>query len=571
MRPGRILLYLALFTGALHANAQITLRAKDSSALQNKIAAWIKEQHTAGKLEAGVIRIQQGVRWQATLFEGPVYRVDSLEVVMDSTLGFLWPNYILHHFSGRKYWQQLHRQNEENLQQILSAGYPFAHIDLKIIDPLQGHCHLLIHGSANRKIDWDTIIFPRGAVFDPYWLGRVLHIENGTPWSPIDMVSLRSRMNALGKVSWQGEPQVMFTSEKATLFIPATQREANQAMLLAGFNSDPLTSRLQLTGEARLHLENQARKGRIIHAEWRSFRGASQDLLLRTRIPYPFFMPISTEFSFAASRLDSTFTTITPQLNVDWAWLRYSRLSVGYELQNNIQQYTDTQLIKSTRSLPQNLGSRLSFFTMQFRYNRLDRPENPAKGIWAEISGSAGQRTLKRDVRIEQLRWPGSALGIYDSLAMQGALKSNPFRIRIQGLAAIPLHGKFTGIVQWKGQWLSDRNLGIGQAERLGGFNSLRGFNEQRIFATSYQILNLELRYRTGEWTHAGIFWNGALTELNAAGMAPTRDWFNGAGFSISFDTAPGILQMIWAMGNTPGQTLRLNDAKLHIGLISQF
>jgi outer membrane protein assembly factor BamA len=122
-----------------------------------------------------------------------------------------------------------------------------------------------------------------------------------------------------------------------------------------------------------------------------------------------------------------------------------------------------------------------------------------------------------------------------------------------------------------QGQLLRDELSSVAQAERLGGFSNLRGFNEQSIFANSWLMSTIELRYLMTERTHASVFWNGAQTQLRTAEASSTNRRFQGFGLSAGFETRPGILQITWAMGQEQGRALSWRDAKIHAGLVSLF
>ena len=150
-------------------------------------------------------------------------------------------------------------------------------------------------------------------------------------------------------------------------------------------------------------------------------------------------------------------------------------------------------------------------------------------------------------------------------------MRSSPLRLRADLRAAIPLKGSFSCYAALQGQFLQDQVSSLAQAERLGGFSNLRGFNEQSIFANSWLMSTLELRYLMTASTHASLFWNGAQTKLITNESAEIRRGFSGFGISAGFETKPGILQITWAMGREQGQQLSLRDAKIHAGLISRF
>jgi hemolysin activation/secretion protein len=104
----------------------------------------------------------------------------------------------------------------------------------------------------------------------------------------------------------------------------------------------------------------------------------------------------------------------------------------------------------------------------------------------------------------------------------------------------------------------------------LGGFNSLRGFDELSIYASSYVISTAEFRFFTGTESFLNIFANGGWYEMSSQG-----GYFNetplGLGTGINLKTQAGIFSVSLAIGWQNKITTQLQNSKIHIGYISTF
>lgn len=535
----------------------VMIQAQDSMR-GNRQTRSIAMLHQAGYLEAGWIHTGDD-RWQ--LQRGPRYFCDSI-------LASEWPVVPAINKQKPMRLDKLDALCHEQLQLALASGYPFARIETRHRPYLSGFCITEIKSDKGPLLTWDTLLFSGKPPFEAEWLARALGMRSGTPFFEPDPEWLRNRLRLAGPVQWRGQPDVLFTSDRAYLLLPITLRKANEALLLAGL-SNPEGERWQLTGEARLHLENIGSKGKGLHAEWRSFSGSSQELQLSGSWAYPLGLPLRPEAHFSLFRLDSSVSSLQAGLRADWPWSNKLRIGAGFSVQDHSQQATDTAFVRSTRSLPDNLGSRVNMYSLRMAVGGFDEPLQPKQGAEMQLEASLGFRSLKRDARIDAMEWAGLP-GLYDSLELAGALRSNPIQIRFRGAAALSLGRRLVWFNSAQAQWLNDQRIGKAQAERLGGYRNLRGFREQSIFATSYFMFNSELRLLTGDYTHIGILLNGAMTQFNAVSGVQQRR-LGAAGISAVFETGAGLLHMVWAAGAEQGLPFSINASQFHVGLSSRF
>jgi translocation and assembly module TamA len=105
---------------------------------------------------------------------------------------------------------------------------------------------------------------------------------------------------------------------------------------------------------------------------------------------------------------------------------------------------------------------------------------------------------------------------------------------------------------------------------RLGGLNSIRGFNERNFFASWYLTGTLEYRYLFDNDSQLFFF-------LDSSGLGydiqdqKYRDHPFGFGGGFTLSTRAGLLHIIYALGKSSGQPLGLNYSKIHIGYSNRF
>ena len=104
---------------------------------------------------------------------------------------------------------------------------------------------------------------------------------------------------------------------------------------------------------------------------------------------------------------------------------------------------------------------------------------------------------------------------------------------------------------------------------RIGGLKTLRGFNEQSIYASSYGIGTLEYRYMIGSYDYLTLFSDVAYVENNSANFTSTL--FTGIGAGINFQTRGGIFSLFFALGKDDQNPFDFRTSKIHFGYVNRF
>ena len=103
---------------------------------------------------------------------------------------------------------------------------------------------------------------------------------------------------------------------------------------------------------------------------------------------------------------------------------------------------------------------------------------------------------------------------------------------------------------------------------RIGGIRTLKGFDEQAIFASTYGIINTELRYLLQQNSNVMLFWNGAwyTNKLQSVSDKPY-----GFGAGLNFETGAGVFSLYYAVGKQFNNAIEFNKAKIHFGFVNYF
>ena len=118
--------------------------------------------------------------------------------------------------------------------------------------------------------------------------------------------------------------------------------------------------------------------------------------------------------------------------------------------------------------------------------------------------------------------------------------------------------------------YLSGKSLFENEGFRIGGFKSLRGFDEQSLTVTNFMIQTFEFRYIIEKNSFISTFYDQAFVHRDFV-STKSSDHPLGFGAGINFQTKVGIVSLNYALGKQKNIPLDLQKGKIHFGIISYF
>jgi outer membrane protein assembly factor BamA len=194
---------------------------------------------------------------------------------------------------------------------------------------------------------------------------------------------------------------------------------------------------------------------------------------------------------------------------------------------------------------------------------------NPVSGYVLKVGGSAGVKKIKKNNNIVEL---------YDELTNRNfgylydtaRLKSFQFRLSLAIDKYWRLAARHTIKTSFEGKYFYNRNVLNNDKYRLGGANSLRGFDDQSIFTPYYAMANLEYRFLLSKNSYFSAFFNSAVVEDIRPGKGPV-DFPFGFGAGAAIETKAGIFGITYAMGKQLDNKINFKSAKIHFGYVNYF
>ncbi|WP_227806181.1 BamA/TamA family outer membrane protein [Algibacter lectus] len=118
------------------------------------------------------------------------------------------------------------------------------------------------------------------------------------------------------------------------------------------------------------------------------------------------------------------------------------------------------------------------------------------------------------------------------------------------------------------GSLLSSDNYLENELARFGGINSIRGFEENSLYASTYGLLNTEYRYQISNSIYVHSIIDAAYLENN---ILNTQEKLFGYGFGFGILTKAGVFKLNYANGKLQNQKFKLSNSKIHISLTTVF
>jgi outer membrane protein assembly factor BamA len=229
----------------------------------------------------------------------------------------------------------------------------------------------------------------------------------------------------------------------------------------------------------------------------------------------------------------------------------------------------DTGYIKATRSLPPNLDINTNEFELEYFLQKLNYRFNPVDGYVLKVSGSAGMKKIKRNNNIVGLFDEVTGRS-FDFLYDTARLKAFQFRVAIAFDKYWKLAPRHTIKTNFEGKYFFSRSIYENEKYRIGGVNSLRGFDDQSIFTPYYAMANVEYRFLLSKNSYFSTFFNAAMVQDNRPGKGPF-DFPFGFGAGAAIETKVGIFGITYAMGRQLDNKISFKSAKIHIGYVNYF
>ncbi len=462
---------------------------------------------------------------------------------------------------------------DKSISYYEERGYPFAvaYLDTIVIDNAQLSARLqVIHG---KYMKIKEVVNAGDAKITNTYLQRYLGILPGKPFQKSKITEDgKRRLTELPFATQRREPLIHFIDNEVSVNVFLNKRNASRFDFVLGLLPNAReTGRFLITGTANLELYNQLGNGERLFLQYQSLRPETQEIKVLVNYPYLLDLPFGVEGSFGLYSRDSTNRDIQAEFGLLYLLQGGDYLKAFYQLMSTDLINVNTAAIISRRRLPSFLDVRNSFYGIELLRQHLDYRFNPRKG-WSLLTRIAmGNRSIRINDQIADLKDPNDPEFDFRTLYDTVSLRSLQVRGQLTLSTFIPIGSVSTIKLGIQSGYVYAPVVTSGsEVYRIGGNRILRGFDEEAIFSSHYQILTAEYRLLTGRNGNIFVFGDFAYVRDQSAEII-IDNFPYGFGAGLNFETTLGVFGVTFAVGAQRQNPLDFRASRIHFGYVSLF
>lgn len=552
-----LVIFLVLLSSAL--SAQKTLKLVDASTLKTTEVLKLKTDSLVQLHLNHVKSKAQSKGFLAFSIDSLIYKVDTIEAIYFQGPNYSWGEIKLKH-NGKafntKAWsnkrlidkkaspEQLPHEIEKALDYYENHGRPFASIQLDSIQIIDHKIQGSVNLDLGPLIRIDSIIVKGADKFRASYIHNHIDIFPGDLYDESKIALIQSRLESLSILKTTKAPELIFTTQGASVFIYIQETEASSFNGILGIQPDA-DGNVIWTGDADLALRNAFHHGENFTLRWRRLQEQTQNLDVKAEYPYLFNTQIGVGGELSSYRRDSSFSSLGLQGALIYYISGRSSLSGFYEYyqSNNLSNNFSTTISSS--------DLKFNRYGLSLKLDETDNRISPKKGNYGVVKASLGNRDLK-DPETELTE------------------ENLQYRLEATVIKHLSFYGKWNLKPELKaGIIYNDGTNYDNEAFRIGGLNSIRGMDEESIFADNYAVATLELHYYLERNSSVYAFVDQGWHERQRDSYE--KDTPIGFGLGFNFKLNNGIFSLNYALGRQFENPIILRSGKVHFGFISVF
>lgn len=386
-----------------------------------------------------------------------------------------------------------------------------------------------IHQSKTRIINQVSI---KGyANFPKPFIKNFFNVEDNTIFNQEKIKSISDASKSLPFITEIKPPEVLFTKDSTLLYLYFKKKQNNSFDGIVNFASKE-NGEILLNGNIDLKLNNILNTGEKFELFWNSIAEERQEFKISSEIPYLFNSKITPQISFSIYKQDSTF--INTKFDSKLFYNLHPKLKLGFVY--------NSETSKNLQANNNNLKTFSNYFLgFQLHYTIPKNDYFFNNKFHFEINPTFGKRTTDQN-------------------------SSNQFKIEASSTYLWNLSLKNNVYIKTATAHLSSDSLIDNELFRIGGANSIRGFNEQSIFTNSYLYFNFEYRYSTSAKSYLYT-----ITDFGKLKSNSTTENLIGIGLGYLFNINNSQINLSTALGRKINQSLDIKQFKFIINWRNYF
>lgn len=450
---------------------------------------------------------------------------------------------------------QLKRFFDKVISFYENHGYPFASIHLDSVQITDYNLSANLSINKNQLYKIDSVAIKGNATVSDDYIKNYIRINDEDIYNEELIKKINTRIKEIPFVEEQNPSKVIFNEESAYVLLVLKKKQANRFNGILGIVPDE-TGKVRLNGDVKLNLMNSFKRGEEISFNWRAMQNNSQDLKLSTAYPFLFNSPFGAEYQLNLYKRDSTYIDVFNKIGVRYILKGNNYFNVFYH--NKSSSLLSQKGFENLTVLPDFADVSTQLYGIGIVYDQLDYIHNPRRGFSITANGSLGNKKISKNPQLNEQ--------LYNEIN----LNTNLYTAQANLALYIPIKKRSVIKLGTQNGYTYNENLFDNEMLRIGGLHTLRGVDEESIFASFYSIQTIEYRFILEQNSFLYLFTDGAFWEKRTAN-AYTLDRPYSFGVGMNFETNAGIFSISYAVGKQFDNPVQFRSAKIHFGFINFF
>ena len=420
-------------------------------------------------------------------------------------------------------------------------GFPFAEFEFQKSEIINSKINLICNLITGPLVKIDSIINPEINKKELQLIYKFTDIRNGDLFELNKIYKISENIKNTGFIQEIRPPAYEFIDNKASIYTYYKPQSKNSINGLVGIQPGE-NETVQFTGNVALSFQNALSYGEVLKINWRRMFNSSQNLIAELSYPFLFNTNFEIQGGLDMIKKDSSFFNFNSKLIVNYK--SNSNFSNGFLFTNN----NSTNLLEDDYS-----STSVNSFGFATNFKKLDNPFNPQRGFKIQSELAYGWKETYS----------------IDAVA-NNILKSPNFNGNISFSSYLSLIKRTTFKIKLSGSTIQNNILFDNELTRIGGYKTIRGFDEESIWVSSFILGNFEFRYLIDEKSNVFLFSDFAWSESRTNNIL-RADYFQSFGFGTNISMQNGLLTLIYGLGRKIDNPFLIRTGKIHLGFTSYF
>lgn len=413
------------------------------------------------------------------------------------------------------------------LQKLERNGFAFAKLKLTSFRKENSafYAELNFESEEQRRLNSIVVKFPENNRIDKFpnnSLSQINHKYKNKIFNKEITDKIYDDFEKFSFINQIKYPEILFTKDTTKVYVYLEKKKSNLFDGFIGFSNNE-NKKIIFNGYLNILLENILNTGEELSFYWKNDGNKQKIFKAGIDMPYLFKSPLNLKAQIQIFKQDSTFQNTKNNIDLGYLINHNSRIFIGYQATESSDiQNTNNKIISDYKS---------SFATTSFKYTKFES-ENLTFPNKAKIEFTAGFG--KRNTN--------------NSAATVG--NSNQFQISFEAMYNFYLNKNNYINIKSQNYFLQSQNYIANELFRFGGFNSIRGFEENSLQAKSLQAILTEYRYIVSQklYLHSIIDYCNYKDPFTQKNTNNSKNII-GIGLGIGVQTKTGLLKITISNG----------------------